>query len=172
MYRTAFFMSLAAVALLTQAGQAHERSAAAHVHGAVDLDVVVNGDEIAVSLAIPSADAVGFEHPPADPAQEARLAEALARLADPLTLFGPDTACTVSAIEIDDHDFEPGHAHHGHASLEARYRFTCTAPATALTLGLFDAFPSAQSVEAQVLVGSSAFKRVLNAASPRLDLTP
>lgn len=168
MSRTALFLSLAA-ALFASMGLAQERLAEAHVHGASTLQVVISGTEIALSLSIPGADAVGFEHPPADVAQQARLDAALALLSDPLALFGPDGACAVTALAIDDHDFEHDH---GHAALEAEYRLACATPVTALTLGFFEAFPAAQSVQAQVLSGQTVFTRQLSAVAPGLDLAP
>ena len=74
-----------------------------HVHGVVELGVVVEGSTIAVSLDAPLSDVVGFEHAPENDEQLERIRQAAAMLSNPDAMFGlADSAnCTISETSID-----------------------------------------------------------------------
>ncbi len=110
---------------------------AQHVHGVIELGVVIEGETLAVTIDAPLSDVVGFEHAPADDDQAARLKTAAAIIAGADTMFGvPEAAvCIVSGTEIkapayllnlipgaaagaadhdDHHDHHAGHDHEDH----------------------------------------------------------
>ena len=74
-----------------------------HVHGVVELGVVVEGSTVAVSLDAPLSDVVGFEHAPENDEQLERIRQAAAMLSNPDAMFGlADSAnCTISETSID-----------------------------------------------------------------------
>ena len=76
---------------------------AQHVHGVVELGVVVEGGTIAMSLNAPLSDVVGFEHAPESDEQLELIRQAAATLANADAMFGlPDSAsCTISDTSID-----------------------------------------------------------------------
>ena len=76
---------------------------AQHVHGVVELGVVVEGSTVAVSLNAPLSDVVGFEHAPENDEQLELVRQAAAALANPDAMFGlPDSAgCTISDTSVD-----------------------------------------------------------------------
>ena len=104
---------------------------AQHVHGVIDLGVVLEGDSLAVSLHAPLSDVVGFERAAENDDEAARLREAAALLADADRMFGlPDGAgCTLQDLNLvgpdyllpdqhgDEHEAEHAHGddhHEGH----------------------------------------------------------
>ncbi len=110
---------------------------AQHVHGVVQLGVVVEGDTVAVSLTAPLSDVVGFEHEPSGDEQVEKIRQAAALLENADAMFGlPESAkCDVSDVSIegppffrnhlaekaatetaDDHDHDHHDSHHSHDS--------------------------------------------------------
>ena len=76
---------------------------AQHVHGVVELGVVVEDGTVAVSLNAPLSDVVGFEHAPENDEQLERIRQAAAMLSNADAMFGlADSAnCTISEMSID-----------------------------------------------------------------------
>ena len=120
-------MKLPASALLIGAAftlpvPAAAQDLSAHQHGTGQLNLVVEGDRVAIELIAPGADIVGFEHKPssdADRAAVAAAAESLAKGGD-LFAFTPGAGCSFDEAEVksglmaaadDDHD-DHGHADH------------------------------------------------------------
>ncbi|MEM7431079.1 MAG: DUF2796 domain-containing protein [Pseudomonadota bacterium] len=76
---------------------------AQHVHGEIEIGVVVDGDAVAVSLRAPMSDVVGFEHAPQTEAQVASTSSVAALLHDADAMFGlsEDAGCSVAHVVID-----------------------------------------------------------------------
>lgn len=91
---------LYAIAIL---GLAPMYGPAQHVHGVVELGVVVEGGTVAVTLNAPLSDVVGFEHAPENGEQLELIRQAAATLSNPDAMFGlSDSAnCTISHTSID-----------------------------------------------------------------------
>ncbi|MEM7707248.1 MAG: DUF2796 domain-containing protein [Pseudomonadota bacterium] len=81
--------------------------AAQHVHGRIEVGVVVEGSVLAVSVQAPLGDIIGFEHEPRNTDQESTLSDAAKLLVDAGGMFAiPDAAgCTVKSISISGPDF-------------------------------------------------------------------
>lgn len=125
--RTTLAVSLAALAAAVSvhaavAEEAH-RELGAHVHGHGTLNIAIENDTVAMELEAPGMDLVGFEHAAETDAQKAAVAEAKAKLEEPLALFKlPASAgCSLASAEVeletgagdhDDHEHEKEHAHH------------------------------------------------------------
>ncbi len=73
-----------------------------HVHGVVELGVVIEGGTVAVSLDAPLSDVVGFEHAPENDEQLERIRQAAAMLSNPDAMFGlaDSASCTFSEMSI------------------------------------------------------------------------
>lgn len=90
----------------------------AHVHGAGSLNIAMEQNSLAIELAAPGADIVGFEHSATSKADRQTVEAAISDLARPLDLFGlPDAAgCSVEAasveVEGDAHDGDEDHGAH------------------------------------------------------------
>lgn len=74
-----------------------------HVHGVMELGIVVEDGALAVSLSAPLSDVVGFEHAAENDAQTERLRDAAALLSDADAMFAvPDQAgCTLEELTLD-----------------------------------------------------------------------
>lgn len=115
------FAALAAFAASPLAAQEH-RETGAHEHGVGQLDIAVEGSEIAMELRAPGADIVGFEHMAESAEDRAAVEKSIALLEHPLDLFAFPAAagCAVTtahaALATEEHDHEEAHdAHEEHA---------------------------------------------------------
>ncbi len=99
---------------------AETRQLGAHVHGEGTLNIAFDGARIAMELSAPGADIVGFEHAAKTAEDRAAIDDAVAALAQPLSLvtFPEAAGCSVTEAAArlvtdaahDDH----GHEAHGH----------------------------------------------------------
>ena len=94
--------------------------AAQHVHGVVELGVVVEGSTVAVSLNAPLSDVVGFEHAPENDEQLERIRRAAALLANADAMFGLAAAadCRISDTSVDGPAYVMQHLAEDHAGPE------------------------------------------------------
>jgi len=90
---------------------------AQHVHGVVELGVVVEGGTVAVSLNAPLSDVVGFEHAPESDEQLETIREAAAMLSNADAMFGlADSAdCRISDTSVEGPGYVVQHLAEGHA---------------------------------------------------------
>lgn len=116
-------LSLFALASLTASVASAEetRQLDAHEHGVGQLDIAVDGAQIAMELHAPGADIVGFEYAATRAEDRAKVDAAVATLARPLDLFVLPTqaGCSVvqasAALESEEAHEDHGDAHeHGH----------------------------------------------------------
>jgi hypothetical protein len=150
-----------------------------HVHGAGELNLALDADNLYLELRSPAASVVGFEHPPSNQADHAALDNAVAILEQGERLFGlsPAAGCRLQSVDVAsaliDGDRDGGHAHwpgqdmdtaaghHGHddtthSDITATYRFVCDHPdqLQQADIGLFEAFPPMQHLEIQFIIGA------------------
>ena len=90
------------------------RELGAHEHGHGGLNIAVDGDVLAIELTAPGYDIVGFEYAAKSDADKAAIDAGLAKLSDPLSLFGlPDGAnCTVTSAKAELHSEDEHHDDH------------------------------------------------------------
>lgn len=119
----------------------------AHVHGQAQLEVVLDGNALQVTLSAPLDSIVGFEHAPRSAAQRQAAQAALRSLADPAQLFSlpPAAGCALQDKSVDAPTLQaaPGTDKAGeHADLDATWRFSCSVPAQldGVKLTLFERF--------------------------------
>jgi len=90
---------------------------AQHVHGVVELGVVVEGGRVAVSLSAPLSDVVGFEHASESDEQLETIREAAAMLSNADAMFGlADSAdCRISDTSVEGPGYVVQHLAEDHA---------------------------------------------------------
>lgn len=109
-----------AIGALALCGIASAPVVAQHVHGVINLGVVVEDDTVAITLNAPLSDVIGFEHAPTSEDQEALAHRAYVLLSSPDDMFGlADSAnCSSTDVSIDgpafllDHEDHDEHEHH------------------------------------------------------------
>lgn len=174
------------------------RQLGAHMHGESVLNIAIEGHAVAMELEAPALDIVGFEHAPSSDADRAAIEAATMTLSEPLDVFVFPAAamCTVSDAAVrhvfakgakDDHGggAAPGpgidrDAEQGddpgdpaaHSEFRAVYELSCANPGAidAIDFAFFNEFPTAQSVEVQIISehGQAAFE--VERGQPRVAL--
>ncbi len=132
----------------------------AHEHGALKLDVAIEGNKLTIEMEAPLDNLLGFERAPRTDAERKAAADVLARLRSrdkgtPLFVVDAAAQCTLDKAEVRAPVLEPGASpasKDGHADLDANYGFTCAKPDELRTLdvGLFDAYKRIQRIDVQV----------------------
>lgn len=140
--------------------------AQAHVHGAVQLDVAVDGPMLTLTLEAPLDSVLGFERAPRTAAEKKAAQDALSALRASGPLFTPDPAagCVFQSATADSEALQPGAKAGEHADLDATAEFTCARPERLHRIdlgGLLDRFPRIQRLQVQIVTGQGQFKQTL-----------
>ena len=132
----------------------------AHEHGALKLDVAIEGNKLTIAMEAPLDNLLGFERAPRTDAERKAAADVLTRLrstdkAAPLFAVDTTAQCMLSKAEVKAPMLEPGAKQatkDEHADLDASYEFTCAKPDALRTLdvGLFEAYKRIQRIDVQV----------------------
>lgn len=121
----------------------------AHVHGEGRLDVAIDKDTVTLDIELPLDAAVGFERAPRNDKEKAALAAAEKTLKDTSLLWAltPTAKCAVQSIAVK----MPELAASGHADIDARYVFRCSAPSElkSVETTLFKSFTRLYRLETQ-----------------------
>lgn len=163
-------------------------SLAQHVHGEIELGIVVEENTVSVSVHAPLSDVLGFEHAAENEDQAERIHEAadLIRSAD--RMFGlPEVAgCDIQDVDLDGPDYlfadddghDAGHAHesdhddhggdHSHGELDAQYIWQCAdaGAVDALETRFVAGFANVETINIQIITPTGV--RVLEGDS-KLD---
>jgi hypothetical protein len=152
-------MIVLAMALCGGAGTAWA-AGKAHEHGALKLDVAIEGNKLTIAMEAPLDNLLGFERAPRTDAERKAATDVLTRLRSPdkgTPLFVLDAAaqCTLGKADVQAPVLEPGAkpaAKDEHADLVASYEFTCAKPdeLRMLEVGLFDVYKRTQRIDVQV----------------------
>ena len=171
----------------------------AHEHGVGQLDIAIDGQQIAMELHAPGADIVGFEYAAESANDLAAVDAAVAKLSAPLALFVLPEAAGCSIVEAsagleseeeheehgDEHaDDEHGHDEDGHdedehadeaghTEFHAEYLLNCAEPSviTGIDFAYFGSFPNALEVEVQIIADTGATSFEVARDAPTLYLT-
>lgn len=140
---TAFVLSALALALPVLAGPAH-------VHGEARLEVVLDGEALALRFESPLDGLLGFERAPRTAAEKQAVQAMKGRLEDPARLFSlpSEAGCTAQAPTLASPVFADKAAE-GHLDLEADYRWQCRQPAAlrGIETRLFAEFPRLKRIK-------------------------
>jgi hypothetical protein len=149
----------------------------AHEHGAMKVDIAVEGAQLSIDVQMPLDSVVGFERAPRTDAERKSAAAALARLRAGADLFKPnvEARCTPASTNVEAPVLEPGAkspASSEHADLDATYVFQCAQPAQLATLdvSIFDAFKRVKQISVQVAGPKGQSKVVLRPPAGRVQL--
>ncbi|TVP87391.1 MAG: DUF2796 domain-containing protein [Pseudomonadaceae bacterium] len=152
-------------------GHDHGDSLGAHVHGVANLNLVLDGADIAVELDTPADNILGFEYLPTSDADIATAKAAMETLsdADNVISLPADAGCTLDDVTLEspiftalkksddhDHDHKHGDKEHAHNDISAHYHFTCTNPdaLSSAEVSLFESFPRTEKVILQAITPS------------------
>lgn len=139
-----------------------------HVHGLVDMTVVIEQDKVNISLDSPAMNMVGFEHKAESEHDVNKVREVEATLKTVPQLFAfkgsrcevDDMAVDVSGlIASDEHEHEHEHDHENHhADLEAQYQFSCdsTEKLSEIDVLLLQKFPAIERVNVEWISNNEA----------------
>lgn len=146
------------------------RSAQKHEHGSSMLNIAVDGKLVAIDLDGPAANVVGFEHPPANPEQTARLADVLATLRDGAVLFRMPAAaeCRMVSAAVS----APSYTANKHGDLESSWEFRCSNPAalTSIEVPLMKVFTGIEKLATSVVTPAGQFQVVLTQENIRVAI--
>ncbi len=169
----------AALALVCITGPAWA-AGKAHEHGALKLDVAIEGNKLTIAMVAPLDNLLGFERAPRTDAERKAAAEVLARLRNPgqgVPLFVTDAAaqCSLAKAEVQAPVLEPGAAaaaKDGHADVDASYEFNCAQPGElrSLDVALFDAYKRIQRIDVQVAGAKGQAKVTLKRPARKVPL--
>jgi len=139
-----------------------------HEHGRGYLQVVSVLGEMELVLRLSGADVVGFEREPETPEERQAIEVASEALSDPMALFQFPAGADCTG--------EPGvmvweASGEGHTEVHAQYKVICAhgEELDGFALTLFDAFPSLQEVDVQVVTYDGQISGELTPDEPRLS---
>lgn len=145
------------------------REHGAHVHGVANLDLAVDGNEIAAALTAPAMNIVGFEHAPRNDDQHRAVDQAAAWLKDGTQWLVPSAsaACRLETARVasglldmddpDEHD-DDSHDHDGHvddvhSEFQVHLAYHCANPdeLRRVEIRLFEQFPGMERIQLQAI---------------------
>jgi hypothetical protein len=164
------------------------RELGAHEHGHSTLNIAIEGTRVAMELAAPGMDIVGFEHAAETEEQKAAVETGKRTLADPLALFvlPPAAGCRLAAAKVklgtesqetklgagESHTEDHSAGEEGHTEFHAEYALDCTNPSAlgSITFAFFEHFPQADEIKVTLISerGQKTFE--VERAQPRLAL--
>lgn len=172
----ALFLLLAA-----SAAQAHDvRQLGAHVHGQATVDLALDQQTLEFALQAPGIGILDFERPPANAAEQAALARAVALLEDGRWVTLPTAAgCRLSSSDAKAEGFDatatpPPAGQHRHAGFSATLQYHCAKPAElrAIVVRLPALFPGLHEVFVNSATPHGQSRSVLTPGNLRVVLAP
>lgn len=166
----------------------------AHLHGRVDMSIVIQGNTVEIQLESPAANIVGFEHLASTEEQRALVAQAQNLLNSPAKIFTfkkteckaithvADTSSLLNSSESEhgkeaqqrhhDHTEDNHTGHKKHSEISARYHFNCSQAdqLTAINVHLFELFPRIETIHAAWISESKQALTILKADSTMISL--
>jgi hypothetical protein len=186
--RFAILLVLLAAAGLPLGARA-QHTHGAHEHGAGELTVALDGQELVVELVSPLDNLVGFEHAPTNDAQREALDTAGRRLRDAGAMFAlpAAAACSIGHVDLEspwpmaapDHeaqtqagDVHAKPARGNHEDVLVTYHFMCTQPQALdrLEVRAFAQFPRLRELRVEHASARGQGAAVLTPAAPTLAL--
>jgi Protein of unknown function (DUF2796) len=148
-----------------------------HEHGAMKVDVAIEGTRLTIDVEIPLDNLVGFERAPRTETERKSAAAALARMRAGADLFkaNAEAQCALTSATVEAPVLEPearSRPASEHADIDATYVFQCAQPAQLVTLdvSIFDAFRRVKRIDVQVAGPKGQAKVVLRPPARRVSL--
>ena len=155
-----------------------------HVHGLAEITIIIENNRLAIEVKSPAINLIGFEHKASTPKHISAVNQAELLLSNPEEIFSFSNGhCQLINKSIDlphikktHHHLEKEHVksinkHDNHSELIAHYSYHCekTSALSAITVTLFDLFPSLQKIYVmwatetqQGAISLSATNKVIN----------
>lgn len=168
---------------------AEKRHAESHEHGAAELAIALDGNQLIAEFTSPGMNIVGFEYEARDADEIAAVKAAVEKLglgAELIELKG--AGCSLSEADVeaegllaeahDDEHHEDEHhedEHEGdesHAEFEAKYSFDCTAPGqlTGVSVGFFEQWPGIEEIKVVFLSDDHQISAELTGTNPAFEV--
>ena len=112
----------------------------AHVHGAAELDVVLDGKKILITLESPADNLLGFERAPKSEFEKNKLKDVTQQLQFAANLFAPNAQCQSAKPAVTMPTFGTV-TKGGHSDISAEYAFECSNSPSHIKLPLWQTFP-------------------------------
>jgi Protein of unknown function (DUF2796) len=143
-------MKKLAICLLAFSGFAAAHGA--HVHGVAEMDVVIEGKKLIITLESPADNLLGFEHKPKNDGEKAKLKAVSEQLQNASNLFAIEASaqCKAAAPSVKMPDFAKG----GHSDIDAEYHFECATPPSNIALPLWKNFAGFKSITVNLATAS------------------
>jgi hypothetical protein len=181
MKKTRLIVALATIlspAIFTMLHAETTRELASHNHGEAQLSLVLDGDQIAFTLASPAANLVGFEHAPENEAQQTKINNAKQTLGDLSSFLGLSSAVNCEPVEQSVHwSLDEEHEEHeenetAHSEFEADFLLACKNMAQLkwIDVNLFDLFPAIEKIRVEAILPNFQTASVLTSESRRISV--
>jgi len=170
----------------------------AHVHGQGKLNIIIEGQTMAMELEIPAWDIVGFGHEPSTDDQKEVMKAAIESLHDkPLSLFvlPKEADCKLASSKVDhehaDEHHEEGHKEHKepekhegehkehkgeekdaeHTEFHAKYKILCKSPEklTSIKFAFFKRFANSKELDVTIIGKKGAKKYEVTQQKPVIE---
>lgn len=138
-----------------------------HVHGEAKMEIVMDGNELAIGISGPLANFLGFEHAPKDERQKKALVDMTSDLHEGEALFelDPEASCSFTSSLVSlrkgGQTVHPimlqslgGSEKDGHADIDAMYAFSCKNPdaLTSIKVRLFGRFSGLRMLDVRLVL--------------------
>ena len=165
--------------LATPAKSETVRQLDAHNHGEARLSIVMNNNQVGLSLHSPSANLIGFEHEPRNEEQHAQVKQVKELLSNHANLFGIAAEAECQPIESTVHwtlDEDTDHTEHeeheeheehdtaSHSEFEVEFLLDCekVEEIGSIEVQLFELFPALKTLHVEALFTNSQFVDTLS----------
>lgn len=155
------------------------REHGAHEHRAASLTIAWSGNELAIDLATPAFNVLGFEYAPTSEEDKALLEESVAALeAGDLLQLSSGADCTITSAEVhaemsEEADTPEEDPEETHSDIDVAYTIQCQNPDDLDSLdasGLFDRFPNFAVLQVQWISDTQQSATELTADDPVVSL--
>lgn len=163
---------------------AEKRHAESHEHGAAELAIALDGNQLIAEFISPGMNIVGFEHEARDAAEIAAVKAAVEKLgmgAELIELKG--AGCSLSEADVeaegllaeaheDEHHGDEHEGDEAHAEFEAKYSFDCTAPGqlTGISVAFFEHWSEIEEIDTVFLSKDHQLSVELTGANPAFEV--
>ncbi len=114
----------------------------AHVHGVAELDVVVEGKKVQITLESPADNLLGFERAPKNDFEKNKVKDVNAQLQFASNVIALNAECKSAPVQVSMPKFGKGE----HSDISAQYAFECSNQPTQIKLPLWQLFPNVKSL--------------------------
>lgn len=125
------------IAMTLMAIPAFVAAHSAHVHGVAEMDVVVEGQKVVITLESPADNLLGFERAPKNDYEKNKVKDVAAQLQVPANLIALNAQCKSGKPVVTMPSFGKGE----HSDITAEYAFECSNQATQVKLPMWQLFP-------------------------------